>query len=235
MCIWSGWIKSYGCHSVEIVGNVQLPWMQLRGWVGYVHLEMDRSFVDAFPWMPHSNNRERSSIQDLERERDNKEGKLHKISRGRQAKDSKAVKEELQAEQRARRRQEGSSQRVRSYQRQEKKQSSSLLKVVGEGSHPRVTTRKLGEKSCIFKEGGYLQSGSLGHVSFSDWMRSRPELYCILRRLLRRNPIGALGYAAMKPSLTKIAESTDGRPHEMSVVVAHLHLEVGKYLEVKRF
>lgn len=32
--------------------------------------------------------------------------------------------------------------------------------------------------------------------------------------------MGALGYAAMKPSLTKIAESTDGRPHEMSVVAA---------------
>lgn len=39
-------------------------------------------------------------------------------------------------------------------------------------------------------------------------------------RLLRRDPMGALGYAAMKPSLTKIAESTDGRPHEMSVVAA---------------
>lgn len=72
----------------------------------------------------------------------------------------------------------------------------------------------------LHSEGGYLQSGSLGHVSFSDWMRARPELYSILRRLLRRDPMGALGYAAMKPSLTKIAESTDGRPHEMSVVAA---------------
>lgn len=30
--------------------------------------------------------------------------------------------------------------------------------------------------------------------------------------------MGALGYASMKPSLMKIAESADGRPYEMSVV-----------------
>ncbi|CAA7030575.1 unnamed protein product [Microthlaspi erraticum] len=72
----------------------------------------------------------------------------------------------------------------------------------------------------LHSEGAFLQSGSLGHVSFTDWMRARPELYSILRRLLRRDPMGALGYAAMKPSLAKIAESTDGRPHEMSVVAA---------------
>ncbi|CAN8267845.1 unnamed protein product [Cochlearia groenlandica] len=72
----------------------------------------------------------------------------------------------------------------------------------------------------LHSEGSFLLSGSLGHVSFTDWMRARPELYSILRRLLRRDPMGALGYASMKPSLTKIAESTDGRPHEMSVVAA---------------
>lgn len=39
-------------------------------------------------------------------------------------------------------------------------------------------------------------------------------------RLLRRDPMGALGYANMKPSLMKMAESADGRPHEMGVVAA---------------
>uniref|UniRef100_M4FCR7 FBD domain-containing protein n=1 Tax=Brassica campestris TaxID=3711 RepID=M4FCR7_BRACM len=67
-------------------------------------------------------------------------------------------------------------------------------------------------------EGAFLQTGSLDHVSFADWMQARPELYGILRRFLRRDPMGAL--AAMKPSLTKVEESTDGRPHEMSEVAA---------------
>ena len=67
----------------------------------------------------------REALQDLEKKRQQR-GKFHKVSRGRQAKGSKAAKEELQAEQRAKRRQERSSQRVRSYHRQEKKQSSSL-------------------------------------------------------------------------------------------------------------
>lgn len=39
-------------------------------------------------------------------------------------------------------------------------------------------------------------------------------------RLLRRDPMGALGYASLKPSLKKIAESADGRPYEMGVVAA---------------
>ncbi|XP_010544899.1 PREDICTED: paladin-like [Tarenaya hassleriana] len=72
----------------------------------------------------------------------------------------------------------------------------------------------------LHSEGAFLQSGSLGHDSFAEWMRARPELYSILRRLLRRDPMGALGYAITKPSLSKIAESTDGRPHEMGVVAA---------------
>ncbi|KAG5415110.1 hypothetical protein IGI04_002677 [Brassica rapa subsp. trilocularis] len=67
-------------------------------------------------------------------------------------------------------------------------------------------------------EGAFLQTGSLDHVSFADWMQARPELYGILRRFLRRDHMGAL--AAMKPSLTKVEESTDGRPHEMSEVAA---------------
>lgn len=32
--------------------------------------------------------------------------------------------------------------------------------------------------------------------------------------------MGALGYASLKPSLMKMAESADGRPHEMGVVAA---------------
>ncbi|CAF2151337.1 unnamed protein product [Brassica napus] len=67
-------------------------------------------------------------------------------------------------------------------------------------------------------KGAFLQTGSLDHVSFADWMQARPELYGILRRFLRRDHMGAL--AAMKPSLTKVEESTDGRPHEMSEVAA---------------
>ncbi|GJN24153.1 hypothetical protein PR202_gb11875 [Eleusine coracana subsp. coracana] len=63
-------------------------------------------------------------------------------------------------------------------------------------------------------------------VSFSDWMRARPELYSILRRLLRRDPMGALGYSSSKPPLTKIVESSDGRPHEMDVVAAMRNGEV---------
>ncbi|KAM0939392.1 putative protein-tyrosine phosphatase [Dioscorea sansibarensis] len=56
--------------------------------------------------------------------------------------------------------------------------------------------------------------------SFSDWMRARPELYSILRRLLRRDPMGALRYSSQKPHLMHITESADGRPHEMGVVAA---------------
>ncbi|XP_010523868.1 PREDICTED: paladin-like isoform X2 [Tarenaya hassleriana] len=78
----------------------------------------------------------------------------------------------------------------------------------------------------LHSEGSFLQSALLGHVSFAEWMRARPELYSILRRLLRRDPMGALGYATTKPSLTKIAESTGGRPHEMGVVAALRNGEV---------
>ncbi|KAI9099076.1 hypothetical protein K1719_024843 [Acacia pycnantha] len=64
------------------------------------------------------------------------------------------------------------------------------------------------------------RSSSAGHSSFADWMRARPELYSILRRLLRRDPMGALGYSSLMPSLKKIAESTDGRPSDIGVVAA---------------
>ncbi|KAF9620477.1 hypothetical protein IFM89_013094 [Coptis chinensis] len=71
-----------------------------------------------------------------------------------------------------------------------------------------------------------LHPGSFGQSSFTEWMRARPELYSILRRLLRRDPMGALGYARLKPSLMKIAESADGRPYEMGVVAALRNGEV---------
>ncbi|XP_043804477.1 paladin isoform X2 [Manihot esculenta] len=78
----------------------------------------------------------------------------------------------------------------------------------------------------IHSERDALRSSSFVHSSFADWMRARPELYSIIRRLLRRDPMGALGYASLKPSLMKIAESTDGRPHEMGVVAALRNGEV---------
>ncbi|KAJ0985221.1 hypothetical protein J5N97_003577 [Dioscorea zingiberensis] len=70
----------------------------------------------------------------------------------------------------------------------------------------------------IHKERTVLHGISAEQISFSDWMRARPELYSILRRLLRRDPMGALGYSSQKPFLMHITESADGRPHEMSVV-----------------
>ncbi|KAF7154830.1 hypothetical protein RHSIM_Rhsim01G0001400 [Rhododendron simsii] len=45
--------------------------------------------------------------------------------------------------------------------------------------------------------------------------------------LLRRDPMGALGYVNAKPSLIRLAESSDGRPCEMSVVAA---LRIGEVL-----
>ncbi|CAJ2628923.1 unnamed protein product [Trifolium pratense] len=78
----------------------------------------------------------------------------------------------------------------------------------------------------IHSEMAALQAMSASHSSFADWMRARPELYSIIRRLLRRDPMGALGYSSLKPSLKKIAESTDGRPSEMGVVAALRNGEV---------
>ncbi|KAJ7977775.1 Paladin [Quillaja saponaria] len=78
----------------------------------------------------------------------------------------------------------------------------------------------------IHSERASLRYTSVGDSSFSEWMRARPELYSIIRRLLRRNPMGALGYSSLKPSLMKIAESADGRPSEMDVVAAQRNGEV---------
>lgn len=78
----------------------------------------------------------------------------------------------------------------------------------------------------IHSERAALHPSSFGNSSFADWMRARPELYSILRRLLRRDPMGALGYVTLKPSLMKLAESADGRPHEVGVVAALRNGEV---------
>ncbi|KAK4783955.1 hypothetical protein SAY86_018323 [Trapa natans] len=78
----------------------------------------------------------------------------------------------------------------------------------------------------IHTEKDTLHSSSLGQSSFADWMRARPELYSIIRRLLRRNPMGALGYSTRKPSPMKMAESADGRPREMGIVAARRNGEV---------
>ncbi|XP_042044508.1 paladin-like isoform X2 [Salvia splendens] len=67
---------------------------------------------------------------------------------------------------------------------------------------------------------------SPAQCSFTEWMRARPELYSILRRLLRRDPMGALGFANLKPPLPTNTESVDGRPLEMSQVAALRNGEV---------
>ncbi|XP_020701616.1 paladin [Dendrobium catenatum] len=72
----------------------------------------------------------------------------------------------------------------------------------------------------IHTERAVLHAISSERNTFSDWMRARPELYSILRRLLRRNPMGALGFSRQKQSVMKIVESSDGRPCEMGVVAA---------------
>ncbi|XP_015159945.1 paladin isoform X2 [Solanum tuberosum] len=71
-----------------------------------------------------------------------------------------------------------------------------------------------------------LFAGSSAHCSFSDWMKARPELYSIIRRLLRRDPMGALGYVSLEPSLAKLVDSTDDRPSEMGQVAALRNGEV---------
>ncbi|KAI3732551.1 hypothetical protein L1987_63757 [Smallanthus sonchifolius] len=56
------------------------------------------------------------------------------------------------------------------------------------------------------------------NFGFYRWMKARPELYTVIRRLLRRDPMGALGYANLEP-LNKIKKSGDGHhPWEMGLV-----------------
>ncbi|KAK8954830.1 hypothetical protein KSP39_PZI001610 [Platanthera zijinensis] len=72
----------------------------------------------------------------------------------------------------------------------------------------------------IHTERAALHAISSERTTFSNWMRARPELYSILRRLLRRNPMGALGFSRSRQSLMKIAEASDGHPCEMGVVAS---------------
>lgn len=58
---------------------------------------------------------------------------------------------------------------------------------------------------------------SPSHFNFYHWMKARPELYTIIRRLLRRDPMGALGYSNIRP-LNKVNKSGDGEPCEMGIV-----------------
>ncbi|XP_076959622.1 uncharacterized protein LOC143635749 [Bidens hawaiensis] len=59
---------------------------------------------------------------------------------------------------------------------------------------------------------------SSSNFTFYHWMKARPELYTIIRRLLRRDPMGALGYANIKP-LNKVSKPGDGHhPSEMGIV-----------------
>ncbi|XP_078171859.1 metal ion-binding protein isoform X2 [Carex rostrata] len=82
----------------------------------------------------------------------------------------------------------------------------------------------------IHTESSALRSASSCKSSFSDWMKARPELYSILRRLLRRDPVGALGYSSSKHSHAKSTEPShlDGvsRPYDISTVAAMRNGEV---------
>ncbi|KAJ7557303.1 hypothetical protein O6H91_05G121100 [Diphasiastrum complanatum] len=60
-----------------------------------------------------------------------------------------------------------------------------------------------------------------GLGDFQQWMSARPELYSILRRLLRRDPMGALGYGNTPPGFIKqTAPFGDGRPSKIEMIVA---------------
>ncbi|WOL11986.1 paladin [Canna indica] len=72
----------------------------------------------------------------------------------------------------------------------------------------------------IHTERAALHSSSSDQTSFSEWMRARPELYSILRRLLRRDPMGALGYSSSRPPLAMNVESTDDHHYDIGTVAA---------------
>jgi protein-tyrosine phosphatase len=66
-----------------------------------------------------------------------------------------------------------------------------------------------------------------GQGGFEEWMRARPELYSILRRLLRRDPMGALGYSNKPMGVIKrSSKAADGRPSRMENIVATRNGEV---------
>eukprot|EP00250_Pteridium_aquilinum_P010976 c19759_g1_i1 orf=495-4313(+) len=63
--------------------------------------------------------------------------------------------------------------------------------------------------------------------SFQDWMKARPELYSILRRLLRRDPMGALSYSCNPPGFIKKSSGLEsGCPSDTEAVVAMRNGEV---------
>eukprot|EP00897_Mesotaenium_endlicherianum_P000190 jgi/Mesen1/10171/ME000076S09681 len=68
-----------------------------------------------------------------------------------------------------------------------------------------------------------MEARARGEGSFQPWMRSRPELYSILRRLLRRDPMRALGYQSTT-SLARSASSAvaaGGRSNDMATILAN--------------
>ncbi|MCO5569307.1 hypothetical protein L7F22_023019 [Adiantum nelumboides] len=63
--------------------------------------------------------------------------------------------------------------------------------------------------------------------SFQAWMKARPELYSILRRLLRRDPMGALSFSCNPPGFMKRnPEFGTGGPSDTEGVVAMRNGEV---------
>ncbi|KAH7442546.1 hypothetical protein KP509_03G093600 [Ceratopteris richardii] len=63
--------------------------------------------------------------------------------------------------------------------------------------------------------------------SFQAWMKARPELYSILRRLLRRDPMGALSFSSNPPGfMKKNSEIGSDRPSDTEGVVAMRNGEV---------
>lgn len=58
-----------------------------------------------------------------------------------------------------------------------------------------------------------------GEGGFQFWMKTRPELYSVLRRLLRRDPMGALGFAAANGKVRRSASGVNGKAWDMEAVL----------------
>lgn len=68
---------------------------------------------------------------------------------------------------------------------------------------------------------------ALTQGSFQAWMKARPELYSILRRLLRRDPMGALSFSCNPPGfMKKNPELESDQPSDTEGVVAMRNGEV---------
>eukprot|EP00963_Diacronema_lutheri_P007046 scaffold625_cov324-Pavlova_lutheri.AAC.80 len=59
----------------------------------------------------------------------------------------------------------------------------------------------------------YVLSSQYKKLSFEEWMQSRPELYSVLQRMLRRNPSAALSLHEV--STTTVEQSSPDMGHEM--------------------